>query len=284
MESSILLGITNIAKYRNLAIKSTKQKYKISINTVGQPLEDFVSDAIAGALGVGEEERTNLHGKTFSYLGNQNNPPDAIIKNGDAFEIKKIESLRSGLALNSSPPKNILHSSDPRLTDACRKCENGWKEKDLFYVVGSVQKSTIKYLFFVHGLCYAADKEVYEKIHSTVKSDIKAALQKRGIEMGETVELGKVKKVDPLGITEFRMRGMWSIENPINVFSSVYQFNQDAEFSLIALMTKEKFEAFPREHSKKLMEQKDIFVKDVIIKDPNNPAKKLTAKLITLSW
>lgn len=73
--------------------------------------------------------------KFFSYLGNQNNPPDVILKGGDAIEIKKIQSKSSAIALNSSYPKNKLYSNDPRITKACKNSEV-WKVKDMIYVIG----------------------------------------------------------------------------------------------------------------------------------------------------
>ena len=90
--------------------------------------------------------------------------------------------------------------------------------------------------------------------------------------------------MDPLGITNFRIRGMWEIENPIKVFSYIYNYNKRQDFSLIALMLKSKFESFPKEDIDAIKEDDKINVKDVRIKNPNNPAEMMDAKLITLSW
>lgn len=50
--------------------------------------------------------RNRLISETFCYLGNPNNPPDSMLKNGgDAIEVKKIEAPNAALALNSSYPK-----------------------------------------------------------------------------------------------------------------------------------------------------------------------------------
>lgn len=69
--------------------------------------------------------------EVFSYLGNNSNPPDAMLRNGDAIEVKKIESLSSALTLNSS-----------MISTACREAEQ-WSEKDMIYVVGVVEKIKI---------------------------------------------------------------------------------------------------------------------------------------------
>ncbi len=102
-----------------------------------------------------------------------------------------------------------------------------------------------------------------------------------GLEKGETVELGKVRKVDPLGITELRIRGMWSIENPLNVFEDLCKLEDGNKLNLFALMRKEKYLSFPKEDIKELEANKNISVKDVKVRDPNNPAKLIESKLIT---
>jgi hypothetical protein len=218
-------------------------------------------------------------------LGNQNNPPDAIIKGGDAFEIKKIQTLSASIALNSSSPKDRLHRDDPRVTESCRKCEGGaWNTKDLFYVIGCTQNGKIKYLFFVHGMCYSAEREVYERITLWLKTGIEGSIQSGGIKGGRTVELGRINRVDPLGITNLRIRGMWMIENPVRVFSYVYKLDRNKTFSLAVLMTKAKFDSFPKEDISALQGEGSILSKVVKIKNPNNPAELIDTELITLGW
>src|SRR3989344_4160831 len=136
--NNILSAISNIVSFGTYNLKSYASTYLIRINAVGEQLEFYVKDAIADSLKLSQDKKETAYAKVFSYLGNQNNPPDMIIKNSDAFEIKKIENAKSSLALNSSPPKDKLLSSDIRITNACRNCEKDkWTEKDLFYIVGN---------------------------------------------------------------------------------------------------------------------------------------------------
>lgn len=96
-----------------------------------------------------------------------------IITNGDAFEVKKIQTFKANLALNNSPPKDRLSSKDPRITKHCRNVDGGqWNSKEIFYVIGWVQNRKIKYLYFVQGRCYAAEKEVYERRAIGLKRNI----------------------------------------------------------------------------------------------------------------
>ena len=155
----------------------------------------------------------------FSYLGNQNNGPDVIITNGDAFEIKKIQNLKASLALNNSFPKDRLYRDDHRITEECRNIDGGnWTSKEIFYVIGATEKSKIKHLFFVHGRCYAAERAVYETKSDRLKQGIDIFFNNEGWDTTKTTELGRINKMDPLGITNFRIRGMWEIENPYVCF------------------------------------------------------------------
>lgn len=283
MANNILSAIANIVLFGMFDLKNYASTYLIRINAVGEQLEFYVKDTIADSLKLPQDKKEDAYSKVFSYLGNQNNPPDMIIKGGDAFEIKKIESPKSSLALNSSPPKDKLLSSDIRITSACRNCEpNEWREKDLFYVIGHVKGGKIKYLFFIHGTCYAADHSIYDKVHSPIKKEVDSVIDSLGLEKGETVEIGKVKRVDPLGITELRIRGMWQIQNPLRVYENLCKIEDEDKFHLFALMTKDKYDLFPEEDREKLenISNSNFAISDIRIKSPNNPATLLDAKLI----
>src|SRR3989344_3958841 len=268
MANNILRAILNIVAFGNNDLKSYASTYLNRINAVGEQLEFYIKDAITTSFKLPQTQKQSAYSNVFSYLGNQNNPPDMIIKNSDAFEIKKIETAFVSLALNSSPPKNKLRADDIRITDTCRNCEKlAWKEKDLFYVVGNVKSGVVKSLFFIQGNCYAADHKIYDKVHEPIKKEVDKILDSLDLEKGETVELGKVRKVDPLGITELRIRGMWSIENPLSVFEELCPIEEKNKFNLFALMRKEKYLSFSKEDIKDLESNKKIFVKDVKIRD-----------------
>lgn len=248
-------------------------------NSVGEALENYVKDIFANSFELSEEERLQKFNEVFSYLGNQNNPPDIILRNGDAIETKKVQSSTSALALNSSYPKSKLFADSPMLTQACKNCED-WIEKDIIYIVGHTNDSDIKYLWFVYGDCFSADKEVYEKIKNTISSGI---IEIPDVEFTETNELGKVKKVDPLGITDLRIRGMWHIENPHKIFAYLDKVDTTAKFQVFCLMKTEKFNSFPTA-DKIILENltnENYSFEDTKIKNPNNPAQLLDCKLIT---
>lgn len=121
--SNILRAIINISQTPIVELKNNYSG-RNTINNVGEALEAYIQDAFADTIN--ETDSTNRNqviSETFSYLGNQNNPPDIILKNGDAIEVKKIQSKGVAIALNSSYPKHKLYSTDPRITEACKTCE-----------------------------------------------------------------------------------------------------------------------------------------------------------------
>lgn len=107
-------------------------------NDMGKGLEEYIKDLFAGTVNETNEQNRNIAlSSVFSYLGNQNNPPDAMLRGGDAIEVKKIESNNSSLALNSSYPKAKLFSDSSMISAACKLCEK-WSVKDMIYAVGIV--------------------------------------------------------------------------------------------------------------------------------------------------
>ncbi len=277
--SDLLKAIKNIIEN---PIKDIKAVYKSKnrANNMGDALEEYVKDCFTNTFDEESEVvRNKEYSSIFSYLGNQNNPPDMILKNSDAIEVKKIESDNSAIALNSSYPKAILDVTNPMLTTACKQCED-WKQKDIIYLIGTMNKSVLKRLWIVYGNCYAADAEVYEKLKHTITAGVEKITD---VEFSETKELGKVKKVDPLGITDLRIRGMWDIENPNKVFNYICKTESNKNLELYSLMLKTKYDSFSKESRdiiQKLVSEKKLVKENVEIKNPNNPARLLESILI----
>lgn len=254
---------------------------KNKINAIGDALENFVKDVFAGTLSESNESIKNqVYQELFSYFGNQNNPPDLMIVEGDAIEIKKIESDKSQIALNSSYPAAKLYADSTLINQACKTCES-WREKDIIYTIGCVKNNKLHSLWFVYGDCYAASREVYEKIKSNIK---KGVLEIKDVEFTQTKELGRVNRVDPLGITYLRIRGMWGIENPIKVFNYLnIGYSTEYKLQVFALMKTDKYLSFPLGDRQKIesLASSSFKIKDVEIKSPDNPVKLIPAKLLT---
>ena len=296
MTANVLNAIIALSKYRNNNLGDYANNYAIRINVVGEKLEYYVKDLLTGQFYKTENERNLAYNQHYSYLGNQNNAVDAIAKFGDAFEIKKVESRGSPLAagkiaLNNSPPKDVLHSSDQRLRSDVKSIDGGnWKQRDIFYVVGSTIGQKVRYLYFVQGTCYAAQSEVYKSVFDNVRKRIQDTVKMSGLEFMDTKELGRIHRVDPLGITDFRLRGMWEIRNPADVFGGIAPIDLNSEFTCFAIMEPQKFLEEPSKRRSvygdfaKEIEMSSISLDNVKVKDPNNPAKLKDAVLIKVSW
>lgn len=252
-------------------------------NNAGDALEEYVKDLFAGTFDSNLSERLQILSDTFSYLGNNSNPPDAMLKNGDAIEVKKIESDNAALALNSSYPKHTFSKSNPMISTACKNAEE-WDEKDILYIVGALGKktNTLKHLCMVYGTEYCASEECYKKIREIIKTAVEST---EGIEFTESKELGHVNKVDPLGITYMRIRGMWGIENPWKVFRYIYQRDTSKKFNFMCIISKAKWNTLEnRTELVELSAKVDaLTISDKQVKNPDNPAKLIDVKLITFS-
>jgi hypothetical protein len=277
--TNILEAIYNIVNHKNFAIREFYSG-RNRANSMGEALENYIKDAFADTFDSDDEQsRLKTYNEEFSWLGSQNNPPDIMIKGGDAIEVKKTQSANSSLALNSSYPKTDLRYTSPMITSECRDCEE-WTVKDLIYCVGHTSDTNIKSLWMVYGSSYAAKHETYQRIKTTISDGIKTIPD---VVFADTKELGRVNQVDPLGITNLRIRGMWQIENPRKVFNYLHE-PTDKDFELVCIIPVEKYNSFPNESRNKLegITEKGFSIENKQIKNPNNPAKLIDCKLIKL--
>lgn len=275
--TNILEAIINIANNPILEIRN-HYSGRNRANNVGEALETFVKDAFANLIvATDEQERMKRYSEVFSWLGNQNHPPDIMIRNGDAIEVKKTQSANSDLALNSSYPKSNIQSSSSMITQECRVCEN-WTEKDLIYCVGHTTDEAVNSLWMVYGNIYAAKHETYQIIKQKITDGINEI---PNVELAITNELGRVNRVDPLGITNLRIRGMWQIQNPRRVFNYLHVPTNN-KFELVSLIPTEKYNSFPIESIKKIenLGNQNLTIENVNVRDPNNPANLIEVKLI----
>ena len=275
--TNILEAIINIANNPILEIRN-HYTGRNRANNVGEALETFIKDAFANLITeTDEQERMKRYNEVFSWLGNQNHPPDIMIRKGDAIEVKKTQSANSDLALNSSYPKSNIQSNSTMITQECKNCEE-WTEKDLIYCVGHTSDEAINSLWMVYGNIYAAKHETYQIIKQKITDGINEI---PNVELAVTNELGRVNRVDPLGITNLRIRGMWQIQNPRRVFNYLHTQTNN-KFELVSLIPTVKYNAFPIESINKIenLGNENLTIENVNVSDPNNPAKLIEVKLI----
>ena len=277
--SNLLEAIFNISKIENLTVNEIKFGNNRA-NNMGEGLETFIKDSFTNTfLETDKIKRIEKYSEVFSYEGSKNSPPDLMIKNGDAIEIKKVESLTSELQLNSSFPKSKLFSKSPLINKHCRECEN-WSEKDFIYTIGHIPSNSNKLssLWFVYGSIYAADEEVYLKIKDELTKNLE---DNKEFNFSTTNEIGRLNFVDPLKITNLRIRGMWLLQPPSKVFKEFYEYDQNASFQCFAFIPSEKYYSFPLESRKKIENSNKILIQNIKVQNPNNPVNLIDTKLIT---
>ncbi|WP_256843251.1 NgoPII family restriction endonuclease [Rodentibacter rarus] len=164
---NIINAIINLI---NNPITNLTEEYqgKNRANLIGKALEEYTKDLFANSFHLNDSKRDDALRHTFSWLGNANNPPDAMLKNGDAIEVKKIENDNATIALNSSHPKHKLYANSTLISRGCREAEE-WSEKDIIYLVGVVKNNILKHLCFVYGEDYCADDEIYTRVKTLIK-------------------------------------------------------------------------------------------------------------------
>jgi hypothetical protein len=281
--SNILVAFSNIIQNYQINV-SNIQTGNNRANNMGEGLEAYIKSAFASNFLESDKKKvkSNLN-STFSYMGSKNNPPDIILKSSDAIEVKKVEQLGT-LQFNSSHPKSKLLSSNPKIKAKCKECDGGlWVEKDILYAVGHVPKGTkqLKSLWFVYGVNYAADKEVYTSVETKVKDALNLAKELDIIT--DTKELGRVTSIDSMDITYLRIRGMWVIKHPAKVFSHLYEQDTNSVFSLVAIIPLDKYSSFPKKDRDNLESLENVQVSDETVPDPNNACDLMNVKLLIFS-
>ena len=134
MTANIIDAIINLVDHPITHLTEYTQG-KNRVNNSGAALEEYVKDLFANSFNMSENQRSKKIHETFSYLGNNSTPPDAMLYDGDAIEIKKIENPNAQIALNSSYPKQKLYANSSMISVACKNAEK-WDEKDIIYIIG----------------------------------------------------------------------------------------------------------------------------------------------------
>lgn len=275
--TNLLKSIINIKNFNNTDLNEiyppgSEMKEINRIQNVGIALEFYIKDSFCDSYDIIDKDE--IYNRFFSLLGNKNNPPDFIIRNNDAIEVKQQKNFGK-IQLNSSYPHSKLYSTSSLITEECRDCEDGWTEKDVIYAIGYVIDKKIEALFMIYGDCFAARPRFYEEKKNLITESLSEIEQ----DPPKTNEIYRMNRVDPLGITDLRVRGMWLLTHPKKVFPRL--FNPiSSSFSLFALMKEEKYDSFPSADKEMIENDSLIQINDVEIKNPNNPANFLTAKFI----
>lgn len=287
--SNILDAIMNIINDGTFEARRTKDTEN-SINRVGDSLEEYIKDAFSNSFKLENEDRDKAMQQSILYHGNSSNPPDIITSGDDGIviEVKKSDSYRSGLQLNSSMPHSTFNSQDSRITKEC-KALLGDKEWDMLYVVGSFvkKKKQIRHLAMVYGSVYCAETSKYQHVDLFVRNKVRE-IESWLIENiptarfdTESNELGKLKGIDPRGFCDLRIRGMYTYTSPYVVFNQEFSSRKDI-FDLFVVIPDDIFQKFKNkeEFLEFVKNNEDISIKEVNYPDPNDNEKVISCQKV----
>ena len=257
MGTNLLQAIANIKRNGNtdlskvLVIPKTSPSTVNRANSVGEALEFFMKDAFSNAYNeTSAQGKKDAYSEAFSYTGNQNNPPDLMLKGGDALIIQNPRKPFNFL------PKPKLLSNDERLSTVCVNCEkHKWQEKDIYYVVSKVKKRKLNHLVFVQGSCYFADSHIQEQ-------------RKRSVKIRDEQGLFRYEVVPK------RMK------TPLQYFKRYIKTGNRKKLWISVIMSLEKFKSYPFSDRNRL-NKLGVQSKTILLPLPNNPSEMLQAKLIT---
>ena len=125
---------------------------------------------------------------------------------------------------------------------------------------------------------FCAKEAVYQTIASTITNGLN---QIPGISLSPTKELARVNGVDSLGITNLRVRGMWTISSPNKLFENIVNYDETAQFQLFCVMTTKKYKSFPQNDRDNLIAKQGVNISMRVVPDPNNNAKNLGVTIIS---
>lgn len=150
----------------------------------------------------------------LSYLGSANNPPDFIIKNGYAVEVKKTTSNSSEIQLNSSPIKREIVSENATARVAQVLHQEMRTSAPLLYCFVFVIESMITKIVFIEGalLDVANSADMFERARACVEQ----AFINTEYALRQSDEIARIQAITPLITTTLRVRPMWTITNPFS--------------------------------------------------------------------
>jgi len=245
---------------------------------MGDDLEEFVRNAYADAVdpALSDDERRRRYERTFAWLGNSSNPPDLLLRGGDAVEVKKVGAASRTIQLNSSHPKDRLWADDPKVASGAVAAEP-WVWRDIAYWIGTVTGRRLEGLWVVFGDVFCARKETYTRVSDHISA---AVAEVAGLEHGRTQELGRLNRVDPLGLTTLRVRGMWVIGHPAQIFRSLPDADERPRLRL--LCRSEKYSSFAAPAREQVEGGSDGFSSvEITVPDPDDPARSITARYVS---
>lgn len=287
--SDVLKGLAHLVRHSNFQLPSTRGIGGTDSAPLGKPFEVYCKDWLSLLPPGNINQRLDFYERAFSYQGADNNPPDVMYRggnDGDAFEFKKTESANAALLLNSSFPKNYLSNTSPGLLDVCINCEP-WNKRTFYYVIGRIKQNDqrVASLWVVDGQLMASDHAVYENVFAGLQGAVDNFITSQNLMQIQSVELGRIRGIDPLDKTVLRVRSMWELESPQKTFKDIQGVRPDNQKSVLHALILDsewnQYSAESRSEISALVGREGFSLLTIDnLPNPSNPEQMLSAKLI----
>lgn len=281
--SNVLIALKNILD-RNSCRLTPIFRSNGTANAAGDSLEFFVKDMFCTGASAYQHEvdKDKVYDKYLSWKGNSSNFPDFIIKEGVGVEPKKMNGKGAGnLPLNSSFPKAYIYPDTQNLPLKGLIVESEWQKKEIVYVVGNLNQKDDKLirLWLAYGNTFIANESIYLDLKESIKE---AVVNLPNAIFVDTKEFGRIKKVDPLGNSNLRLRGMWELSHPEVVFQSYLKMNEIPENAtkINLIITEDEYNNLSDKPDLSIyIDENRLKVQKILIPNPNNLEKEISIYL-----
>ena len=135
----------------------------------------------------------------------------------------------------------------------------------------------------VYGRDYCASNDYYKNIRNRIKKLYENEKELIQDNLEKVKELARIINFDPLGLTQVRLNANWQIKNPWQAFNYAYQRQKESEFDFFCIINYDKWKTLENRgillHIEKYYP--NLKIKNVRIKNPDNPEERRDAVLIT---
>ncbi|WP_273713305.1 NgoPII family restriction endonuclease [Leuconostoc mesenteroides] len=288
-KTNTLVAYFNILKHNSSKLPPLLSNKGGSSNAKGDPFEIFIKDMYCEeAQGYSYiEDKTLRYDKYLSWSGDSKHFPDLIIRNGEGIEPKKLETKQGNLSLNSSFPKAYIYPTTQNVPTDKLDEDSNWIKKNVVYAVSCVPKKINNQknddqkctsIWLAYGNTFIADESVYTKTIHDIKVGIESKVQ--DLELASSLELGRVKSVDPRKNSTLRIRGMWELKNPQGLFSNHLDKSfvpTDCTSVNLVILKSDYLLIEDKPDFSIFLEQKRLKILEVLIPDPNNNNSEIEA-------
>lgn len=277
--TNVLIALSNILR-RNSSILTPIFRSNGSANAAGDSLEYFIKDMFCTGASQYQydSEKDEVYDKYLSWKGNSSNFPDFIVRGGVGVEPKKLNNKSySTIALNSSYPKDYIYPDSQNIP--LDVDEDSWLKKEIVYVVGNLSDTNkLISLWFFYGNTMIADRNVYLDLIDNIRE----AVKETNATLVQSKELARATGIDPLNLTNLRMRGMYELQHPhiaFNKYISRADIPNEASKIFLVILKEDYDSIVEKPNFDEYYSNGQLKSHEILIPNPNSPLENLEAIL-----